>query len=92
VVAACNGTVFARDVANERSDVMDPEAVGALAHAVGAAHGMEVTQVGRRPPLVDSTPLRSLYVCVRPHPCCAPLRDWLCASCATPTLPCDKRR
>ena len=36
----CNSTIFARDVANERADVMSPEGVHNAAAAVAAEHGL----------------------------------------------------
>ena len=37
-----NGTVFARDLANERADVMNPSGLQAAAAAVAADTGMEL--------------------------------------------------
>ena len=45
MVAQCNGTVFARDVANERSDAMSPQTLQDLAVAVGASHDMMVSTI-----------------------------------------------
>ncbi len=44
-VTTANGTVFARDVANERADAMCPATVAALAREVAAVRGMTVTEV-----------------------------------------------
>ena len=43
VVTDCNGTIFARDIANERADVMSPQGVHDQAAAVAAAHGLTIT-------------------------------------------------